>query len=160
MGTASTAADEPDDALAPEVTKALRARGMRMTTQRERVLAAVSSVVHATPDALAAVIAADGGPPLSLSTVYRNLEALQRVGVVSCTSMGQRAPSYHLATHTDHVHLVCRGCGEIAEVTGRFARDLAESVEKESGFVVDSRHLALQGWCRHCADVTAARSEA
>jgi Fur family ferric uptake transcriptional regulator len=54
----------------------LRAKGMRLTRQRERIIDAVHGLGHATPDGLAAAVARDGGPTLSLSTIYRNLEAL------------------------------------------------------------------------------------
>lgn len=135
---------------AAEVADALRARGMRMTPQRERVLAAVGALGHATPDAVAESIDADGGPPLSLSTVYRNLEALERVGAVSHTHLEHRAPSYHLATHANHLHLVCLGCGAVSEAPVQVADSFASTLMRETAFVVDVRHMAVHGWCAAC----------
>ena len=80
---------------------------MRMTPQRRRVIAAVEELGHATPDALAATVARDGGAALPLSTIYRNLEALEDLGVVTHTHLDHRSPTYHLAEHADHLHLVC-----------------------------------------------------
>lgn len=133
-----------------DVAEAIRARGMRMTPQRERVLTAVGALGHATPDAVAAAIDKDGGPPLSLSTVYRNLEALERVGAVSHTHLDHRSPSYHLATHANHLHLVCLGCGSVSEAPVRMADSFAHTVMRESAFVVDVRHMAVHGWCAAC----------
>ena len=93
-----------------DIVASLRARGMRMTPQRRRVIAAVEKLGHATPDALAATVAHDGGAALPLSTIYRNLEALEELGVVTHTHLDHRAPTYHLAEHADHLHLVCLGC--------------------------------------------------
>lgn len=135
---------------ARDVAEDLRARGMRMTPQRERVLAAVGALGHATPDAVAEAIEADAGPPLSLSTVYRNLEALERIGAVSHTHLEHRAPSYHLATHANHLHLVCLGCGAVSEASVRVAHTFARTLMDESGFVVDVRHMAVHGWCGAC----------
>src|SRR5664279_3916083 len=70
----------------------LRARGMRLTRQRERIIDAVRVLGHATPDGLAVAVARDGGPALSLSTIYRNLEALEEVGVVSHTHLADLPP--------------------------------------------------------------------
>ena len=56
---------------------ALRARGMRLTPQRRRIVAALTELEHGTPDAVAARVAADGGPALPLSTIYRGLDALE-----------------------------------------------------------------------------------
>lgn len=132
------------------IAETLRARGMRMTPQRERVLVAVGALGHATPDAVADAIDTDGGPPLSLSTIYRNLEALERVGAVSHTHLEPRAPSYHLATHTNHLHLVCLGCGAVGEAPVRVADAFATTVLQETRFVVDVRHMAVHGWCGTC----------
>ena len=121
-----------------------------MTPQRERVLAVVEALGHATPDAVADAVDADGGPPLSLSTIYRNLEALERVGAVSHTHLDHRAPSYHLATHANHVHLVCVGCGAVSEAPVGVADAFAATVMELSRFVVDVRHMAVHGWCEAC----------
>lgn len=132
------------------VAETLRARGMRMTPQRERVLGAVGDLGHATPDAVAEAVDADGGLPLSLSTVYRNLEALERIGAVSHTHLEHRAPSYHLATHANHLHLVCLSCGVMTEAPVRVADEFSVAVARESGFAVDVRHMAVRGWCSAC----------
>ena len=70
---AETSADAGTDTAA-----ALRARGLRMTQQRARVEEAVRRLGHATPEQIAEHLAADS-PPLPLSTVYRALDALERV---------------------------------------------------------------------------------
>ena len=139
-----------DPAQAHDVAETLRARGMRMTPQRERVLRAVERLGHATPDAVAEAVDADDGPPLSLSTVYRNLEALERIGAVSHTHLDHRAPSYHLATHANHLHLVCLGCGAVSEAPVAIADAFARAIVDGAGFVVDVRHMAVHGWCARC----------
>src|SRR4051812_42026898 len=83
--------------IVQDIVATLRARGMRMTPQRRRVIAAVEELGHATPDALAATVARDGGAALPLSTIYRNLEALEDLGVVTHTHLDHRSPTYHLA---------------------------------------------------------------
>src|SRR4051812_17748339 len=93
----------------------LRARGKRLTSQRERVLGALGSLGHATPDEIVDAVAGDGGDAVPASTVYRALEALQELGLVGHTHVDHRAPSYHLAEHATHLHVVCRGCGWVGE---------------------------------------------
>ena len=88
---------------------ALRARGMRLTPQRRRIVDALTSLEHGTPDAVAAKVTEDGGAPLPLSTIYRGLDALEELGIVSHTHLDHRAPTYHLADHATHIHLVCLG---------------------------------------------------
>jgi len=129
----------------------LRARGMRLTRQRERITDAVRELGHATPDGLAAAVARDGGPALSLSTIYRNLEALEEVGVVSHTHLDHRSPTYHLADHADHLHLVCLSCGAVIESAVTTADPFVGNLLTRHGFVADVKHMAIHGWCAACS---------
>jgi Fur family ferric uptake transcriptional regulator len=129
----------------------LRARGMRLTRQRERIIDAVRALGHATPDGLATAVARDGGPALSLSTIYRNLESLEEVGVVSHTHLDHRSPTYHLSDHADHLHLVCLSCGTVIESVVTTADPLVGNLLTLHGFVADVRHMAIHGWCAACS---------
>ena len=133
-------ADSGDVDVAGE---ALRAHGLRMTPQRARVMESVRRLAHATPEEIAEHVSADGGPPLSLSTVYRALEALEGVGAVSHGHLQHRAPTYHLASHADHLHLRCTRCGAVDEAEVATAAGLARALAAARGFVADMRHLVI-----------------
>ena len=72
--------------------------------------------------------AGPGGAAPDASTVYRNLELLERLGLVWHTHLGKGAPVYHAAEHP-HLHVVCQSCGEIASV----APDLLDERRGTSG---------------------------
>ena len=129
----------------------LRRHGLRMTDQRRRVLTVLTRRSHLTPDALTAAVAADGGAALPPSTIYRTLEALEEVGLVDHTHLDHRAPTYHLAGHHGHLHLLCRSCERIVEVDPALATPLVESVLAEVGFHADPTHMAIHGRCAECA---------
>ena len=134
-----------------DLGKSLRARGMRLTPQRQRIIQAVSALGHATPDGLAVAVDQDGGPALSLSTIYRNLEALEQVGLVSHTHLDHRSPTYHLADHAKHVHLVCLSCGVVIESEVAAADQYVGNLLSRHGFVADVKHMAIHGWCAACS---------
>ncbi len=69
----------------------LRERGYRLTAQRELVLAAVEELRHATPDEVHAHVHTRA-PTLNLSTVYRNLEVLEELGLVRHAHLTDRSP--------------------------------------------------------------------
>ena len=146
-----------DDVRGPAegADEALRTRlhrsGRRVTGQRERVLRAVTGLGHATPDEILATVNRDGGTPVPASTVYRNLEALEETGAVVHTHLDHRAPTYHLAGHHGHLHLLCRSCERIVEVDPALATPLVESVLAEVGFHADPTHMAIHGRCAECA---------
>ncbi|MCW2541877.1 MAG: ferric uptake regulator, Fur family [Frankiales bacterium] len=136
--------DFDGDALASR----LRARGMRMTLQRERVMHAVGHLVHATPEQIAAAV-----PEVDLTTVYRTLETLENIGVVAHTHLGHGAPSYRLADD-DHIHVVCHNCDAVINAPAGLADDLAATLLRESGFTLDRSHFTVFGTCRDCAAAT------
>ena len=131
---------------------ALRARGMRLTPQRRRIVDALTTLEHGTPDAVAAQVAEDGGPALPLSTIYRGLDALEELGIVSHTHLDHRAPTYHLADHATHIHLVCLGCGTVSEAPIAMAAEFAGNVRDATGFDPDVTHMAIHGWCATCRE--------
>src|ERR1700691_3797296 len=94
---------------------ALRASGYRVTPQRQLVLEAVTRLNHASPEEIFAEVhqRASG---VNVSTIYRTLELLEQIGLVSHTHLGHGAPRYHLAAEAQHVHLVCRDCEKIIQI--------------------------------------------
>jgi len=135
----------PPDSLAGR----LRERGLRMTPQRQRVMAAVTQLVHATPDQVAEAV-----PEVDLTTVYRTLEVLEQIGMLAHTHLGHGAPSYRLAGD-DHVHLACHHCSSVVDVPTELADALAAQLLTERGFVLDRSHFTVFGACADCAARTA-----
>ena len=127
----------------------MRDAGLRMTEPRRRVLGALAHLGHATPEVLVAYLAQQSAS-LPASTVYRNLESLAGAGLVRHAHMHHGAPAYHLPTHGEHLHLVCRGCGEVIEAAPELARDLARNLRRDHGFDADVTHMAIDGRCRRC----------
>jgi Fur family ferric uptake transcriptional regulator len=139
---------------APPLAERLRARGLRLTAQRQAVLSAVTAMEHATPESIGARLREEAGPDGAVpdtSTVYRNLELLERLGLVWHTHLGKGSPVYHVAEHP-HLHVVCSSCGEVTSVDPGILDVAAERLGAEHGFTVDVGHVALSGTCRACRD--------
>jgi Fur family ferric uptake transcriptional regulator len=127
----------------------LRARGYRLTPQRQLVLEAVGQLGHATPDGIAAAVRRTA-PAVNISTVYRTLELLEELGLVQHTHLDHGAPTYSIASVEDHVHLVCRDCGNVAEVEVSLLDDVVRRLSSERGFAVDVGHFSVFGTCGAC----------
>src|SRR4051812_38449767 len=140
---------------AAPLAERLRAHGLRLTAQRQRVLEAVGALEHATPEAIGARLreaAGPGGAAPDTSTVYRSLEVLERLGLVWHTHLGKGAPVYHAAAERPHLHVVCASCGAIASADSTMLDGAAERLAAELGFTVDVGHVALSGTCRDCRE--------
>lgn len=139
-----------------DVLGLLRAAGGRVTPSR-RILVEVlfESDAHRSAEDLAAAVQ-DRAPDVHLSTVYRNLEELQRLGVVVHTHEGHGPATYHLAS-SSHAHLVCEGCGRRLEASEDLFAELARLARERYGFTVDPHHFAVLGRCAECAGASSGR---
>jgi Fur family ferric uptake transcriptional regulator len=122
----------------------LHSHGMRMTQQRQRVVDAVTQLVHATPDQVSELV-----PDVDLTTVYRTLERLEQIGVLAHTHLGHGAPSYRLSSD-DHLHVVCHSCSAVVNAPPGLADELISRLADERGFTVDRSHLTVFGSCADC----------
>src|SRR6201984_163187 len=134
---------------AGEWDEQLRARGYRVTPQRQLVLEAGARLDHATPHEIGAQVQ-QTARGVNISTIYRTLELLEQIGMVTHTHLGHGAPIYHLATDADHVHLVCRQCGGVTELGADASRPLIPALAERHGFETDVGHLTVFGRCQDC----------
>jgi Fur family ferric uptake transcriptional regulator len=135
----------------PSLAEVLRARGLRLTAQRQLVLEAVYELGHATPDQVHAAVSRTAAG-VNITTVYRTLELLEDLGLVTHTHLSHGSPTYHSAGENQHVHLVCRVCGHVDEVPPSTLDRLVATLATERGFLVDVGHVALFGMCATCAE--------
>jgi Fur family ferric uptake transcriptional regulator len=133
----------------PGLHETLRAKGYRITPQRQLVLDAVVALQHGTPDEICAEVQRTAGG-VNLSTVYRSLELLEELGLVTHTHLGHGAPTYHSAAGDDHLHLVCRVCGAVTETDVSMADGLVSRLAEQHGFETDVAHFAIYGRCQGC----------
>jgi Fur family transcriptional regulator, ferric uptake regulator len=129
----------------------LRARGYRVTPQRQLVLEAVARLDHATPEEIGSQVQ-QTARGVNISTVYRTLELLEQIGLITHTHLDVKhgAPTYHLASDADHVHLVCRECGRVTQIGPDAIRPLITALEDRHGFETDVSHLTVFGRCADC----------
>ena len=144
--------DDPGAAARVEaVLSALRDTGGRVTTGRRAIVQALYGAGdhHITADDLARAVQADH-PDVHLSTVYRTLESLEALGIVTRVTLGHGPVVFHLADHAHH-HLRCERCGSVVEIPGDLVAPLARSVAVTYGFTLAPSHLVLAGVCDDCA---------
>lgn len=132
------------------ILDALREKGGRLTPARRTIVTAlVEAGTHVTADELAATVQ-ERLPDVHLSTIYRTLERLEELGVIEHVHLGHGRAVYHL-TDERHHHLVCDQCGWVTGVPSDLFDDVATSVKKHYGFVLDPTHFSLGGRCKTCA---------
>jgi Fur family ferric uptake transcriptional regulator len=127
----------------------LRRDGGRITSSRRFLLRLLfSSDGHHTAEELAADVQAQA-PDVNISTIYRNLDELEKLGVIVHAHLGHGPATYHLASNS-HGHFVCAECGKMIEAPDELFGGLAKAAQSEFGFVVNPHHFAMLGRCSDC----------
>jgi len=138
-----------DRDLIERVLAQVREQGGRATSARRLLLGVLlESPGHRSAEEIAADVQARA-PEVHLSTIYRNLDELERLKVIDRTRLSHGPATYHLASAA-HGHLVCEQCGSMTEVPDGMFSDLASAAKDRYGFVIDPHHFAVTGRCANC----------
>jgi Fur family ferric uptake transcriptional regulator len=130
-----------DDAI-----EALRARGLRLSMTRQLVLEALFA-------AAGPVSAEELAVRLDLvpTSVYRNLETLERHGLLRHVHLGHGPGLYTLVGELEHEYIYCPGCGTARTVRPELLDPVRTQIRRRFGYEVRFTHFALVGQCPRCA---------
>lgn len=135
---------------AEEAKEALQELGYRLTPQRQLILTALQeSDDHISAEEIHARVCAKY-PHVNISTVYRTLELLKGLGLVTETDLGSGRFRYHPSNKGHHHHLICERCGGTIEIAESLFLPLKRALLKEHGFKANISHLAIFGRCANC----------
>ena len=123
---------------------ALRMRGMRVSSSRRALLGAL----YAADEPRTVEALADG---LDLASVYRNLEALEAVGLVRHVHVGHGPGMYALAARRDRGYAACERCGRHAALAPDTLAAVRAAVLAATGYASDFSHFPIVGLCPDCA---------
>jgi Fur family ferric uptake transcriptional regulator len=135
--------------MARDWNDVLRDYGFRITPQRQLVLEAVNSLGHATPEELLTEVQKTAAA-VNLSTIYRTLEVLEQVGLVTHAHIGHGAPTYHSVDDEAHIHLVCDVCQNVTSIPANSAEVFVQLLREQVGFETDVAHVSVHGQCAAC----------
>lgn len=130
----------------------LHRRGFRLTPQRKVILSVLHDVEGlVTADEIYQRVQRISAN-VDISTVYRTLELLQDLDLVSCVDTSEAQRRYELlGVHGPHLHLVCQVCNRVIAAELGIARDFEERLRTEYGFQPALDHLSVPGLCSACA---------
>ncbi len=134
-----------------ETVQVLREVGQKTTPQRLMILSALRHADgHLTANNIYELVRMDY-PYVDISTVYRTLNVLKELRLVSETDMGTGDTTYEwVREQRRHHHLICRDCDRVDSLDHRYLEDLGADILAESGFKPDIDHFAIFGLCAKC----------
>lgn len=127
----------------------LKGNGLKATFQRMNILEVIEKYGHMSVEDIYAEVT-KVHPSLSLATIYKNIILMQENGILVEVPIAGKKSKYELAK-TDHMHLICTGCGEVEDMhcmesTDRIFRELTA----QEHFKLDRRQVNLYGLCEAC----------
>ena len=136
-----------------QIESELRYRGYKITSQRRRIINAITGVhEHMTPAEIYEVVSRED-LDIGLVTVYRTLEILAELGLICEVHVGGNCRSYLLRHPLEHHHhLVCSECGMVVDFLDCDLSNLEDRISKDNDFTIDGHILEFIGRCRECCN--------
>ncbi|MHA6482013.1 Fur family transcriptional regulator [Paenibacillus sp. strain BS8-2] len=122
---------------------------INLTIQRKAVFDVVQEAVDHPTAADVIERLRGGGYNFAYGTVYNSLRYLTDAGLIRELKLGEAVSRYDARTE-DHQHIVCTKCGKVDEVLTELPASWAESVAKETKYVIDHVQVVLEGVCETC----------
>lgn len=128
----------------------LSEKGYRLTPQRLMILSAIEgSSDHISAEEIYAQVAAKY-PNVNISTVYRTLELLKKLGMVYEIDLGEGRIRFHAEGSGHHHHLVCQDCGTVIDIDESTLSSLKDVLLRDYNFQAELRHVGIFGFCENC----------
>jgi len=136
------------------IIDSLREVGYRLTPQRMLIISIIhDSRGHVSAEEIHERVK-ELYPFVDISTVYRTLQLLKRLHIVTETDLGGGSVRYELSQQERHHHLVCRRCGKTFPLDDDLIEPLRSALMKAHDFAADMEHFAIFGRCRACRSDT------
>lgn len=127
----------------------LRSRGLRATRPRLAVLEILHAGGHLDVDEIIRRVRQRLGS-VSTQAVYDVLGALARAGLARRIEPAGSPALYEARVGDNHHHIVCRGCGLIADVDCAVGATPCLDPAQTAGFEVDEAEVTFWGLCPTC----------
>ena len=89
-----------------------------------------------------------------LATVYRSVELLSSLGILTRVDFGDGRARYELNNSAprahNHHHLICLNCKKIIEFEEDLLDDLEKIIAKKSDFQIVNHEVKFLGYCSDC----------
>ena len=130
----------------------LREQGYRLTPQRTAVWETLRGAGgHMTAEEIAGATRLRL-PDINTSTVYRTLELLVSLDLVTETKLGSARSYFEVSPDPGHHHFVCERCGAVGHFGDELFAPLYRALEAGDGFTPTRARATVFGVCRQCRD--------
>lgn len=133
----------------------LKNTGFKMTPQRRAIIEVLikNDSEHLSSEQIYDLVKLDC-PEIGLATVYRTMQVLDEVGIISKLSLDDGCIRYEINLKKDeshnHHHLICKKCAKIIEVKEDLLDEIEKSIENLYKFKIVDHDVKFYGICENC----------
>lgn len=128
--------------------EAVRATGLRLTAARRLLLGALWDASEPLSAERLSELAGNG---TDVASVYRNLEAFERIGLIRHFHVGHGPGLYARTSLGAREYLICDACGRLQAVEPGRLDGVRELIRRDFGHEASFTHFPIAGLCRDCA---------
>ncbi|QZY55434.1 Fur family transcriptional regulator [Crassaminicella profunda] len=137
--------------LQKEIERNLRNQGYKLTNQRKALL---QVLFHHKKHFLSAeeiyLKTREKYAKTNFSTIYRNLEILENLGIIHKTNIHATTAHYELISRASHHHhIICKGCGKTEPIDFCPLEEILSKFDHKN-FTLTDHKFELYGYCSKC----------
>ncbi|MDF2546516.1 Fur family transcriptional regulator [Anaerosolibacter sp.] len=135
----------------------LKEKGYKLTPQRRATLDTImeNQGKHMSTEEIYDLVK-EKCPEIGLATVYRTLQLLDELDVISKINFDDGCSRYELNNHEEdhqHHHLICLKCGKVIEVEVDLLETLEKEIEENYSFEIKDHKVKFFGYCNTCKKI-------
>ncbi|MFA5394020.1 MAG: Fur family transcriptional regulator [Candidatus Ratteibacteria bacterium] len=137
-----------------EYRKKLKKNGFKITPGREAIITFFSGENrYVTPETVWKEVRKNL-PRLGLPTVYRNLQQMRNIGILTQVAGTENRFYFGLCRAKNpgahHHHISCQKCHRVSEVENCYLESLTKEIKEKTGFLITGHKFQLTGVCKDC----------
>ncbi|HFU75103.1 MAG TPA: transcriptional repressor [Arcobacter sp.] len=130
----------------------IKSKGMKYTEQRAVILQILIDLDdHLSAEEVHEIVKREHPEHnIGIATIYRTLNFLEEVELISSISFGKDGKKYEGNNKKHHDHFICTECGNITEFTDEIIEKRQEKIAGDLGFKITDHTLQIYGICSKC----------
>lgn len=134
----------------------LKETGFKITPQRRAIIEILlkNDSEHLSSEEIYDLVRVDC-PEIGLATVYRTMQLLDDVGVISKLNLDDGCIRYEICLDKEdshnHHHLICKNCSKIIEVKEDLLDSIERQIQETYKFEIMDHDLKFYGLCEDCS---------
>jgi len=140
------------DNIIDDLKSIIKKKGMKYTEQRAVILKILVNLdEHLNAEDIHAIIQKEHSEHnIGIATIYRTLNFLEEVGLISSISFGTEGKKYEGNTKEHHDHLICTSCNTIIEFLDEQIESKQDEIAMNNNFKIQSHSMQIYGLCEKC----------